>query len=79
MLGEEFASAGLGLNIPLSKIFNNWWCERMLTSSQNVEDLEGPDQCRHMMYNAGVKLTFGAKSNSPASVYKSQVDDALIR
>jgi hypothetical protein len=26
----------------------------------------------------GVKLTFGAKSNSPASVYKSQVDDALI-
>jgi hypothetical protein len=30
------------------------------------------------MYNAGVKLTFGAKSNSPASVYKSQVDDALI-
>jgi hypothetical protein len=32
----------------------------------------------HMMYNAGVKLTFGAKSNSPASVYKSQVDDALI-
>jgi hypothetical protein len=42
--GEEFASAGLGLNIPLSKIFNNWWCEGMLTSSQNVEDLEGPDQ-----------------------------------
>jgi hypothetical protein len=50
----------------------------MLTSSQNVEDLEGPDQLQtHMMYN-GVKLTFGAKSNSPASVYKSQVDDALI-
>jgi hypothetical protein len=24
--GEEFASAGLGLNIPLSKkFFNNWW------------------------------------------------------
>jgi hypothetical protein len=51
----------------------------MLTSSQNVEDLEGPDQLQtHMMYNAGVKLTFGAKSNSPASVYKSQVDDALM-
>jgi hypothetical protein len=32
----------------------------MLTSSQNVEDLEGPDQLQtHMMYNAGVKLTFG--------------------
>jgi hypothetical protein len=30
----------------------------MLTSSQNVEDLEGPDQLQtHMMYNAGV-MTF---------------------
>jgi hypothetical protein len=68
------------LNIPLSKIFLITGGARgMLTSSQNVEDLEGPDQYRtHMMYNAGVKLTFGAKSNSPASVYKSQVDDALI-
>jgi hypothetical protein len=32
--GEEFASAGLGLNIPLSKIFNNWWCERNAFESE---------------------------------------------
>jgi len=78
--GEEFASAGLGLNIPLSKNFLITGGARgMVTSSQDVEDLQGPDQLQtHMMYNAGIKLTFGAKSKNPRSVYQSQLDDALM-
>jgi hypothetical protein len=37
----------------------------MLTSSQNVEDLEGPDHSEHtQMYNAGVKMRLRAKSNN---------------
>ncbi|UQD55039.1 hypothetical protein [Flavobacterium sp. K5-23] len=78
--GEEFASAGLGLNIPLSKNFLITGGARgMVTSSQDVEDLAGTDQLQtHMMYNAGMKLTFGAKSKSPSAVYQSQLDDALV-
>jgi hypothetical protein len=78
--GEEFASAGLGLNIPLSKNFLITGGARgMVTSSQNVEDLEGPDQLQtHIMYNAGIKLTFGAKSKDPKVIYQAQLDDALM-
>ncbi|WP_418262108.1 hypothetical protein [Flavobacterium faecale] len=78
---EEFASAGLGLNIPLSKNFLITGGARgILTSSQDVEDLSNPDQLQtHMMYNAGVKLTFGAKSKNPDDIYQSQMDTALER
>jgi hypothetical protein len=78
--GEEFASAGLGLNIPLHKnILITGGARGMVTSTQDIEDLGGPDQLQtHMMYNAGIKLTFGAKSKDPKTIYQSQLDDALM-
>lgn len=76
---QEFASAGLGLNIPLSKnILITGGARGMITSGSNVEDLASPDELQtHIMYNAGIKLTFGNKSVKPSSVYNNQLDDAL--
>ncbi|WP_339888323.1 hypothetical protein [uncultured Flavobacterium sp.] len=77
---QEFASAGLGLNIPLSKhILITGGARGMVTSGSNVEDLSSPDKLQtHIMYNAGLKLTFGKKSKNPNDVYNDQVDDALL-
>lgn len=77
--GQEFASAGLGLNIPLGKNFLITGGARgIVTSGQEVQNLGNPDQLQtHMMYNAGLKLTFGAKSTNPNYVYESQLDNAL--
>lgn len=76
---QEFASAGLGLNIPLSKnILITGGARGMVTSSSDVEDLTSPDKLQtHIMYNAGLKLTFGKKSKNPNDVYNEQVDEAL--
>lgn len=77
--GEKFASAGLGLNIPLSKNFLiTGGARAMVSSSDNVEDLSNPDALQtHIMYNAGLKLTFGAKSKDPEEIYKNQVGETL--
>ncbi len=77
--GQKFASAGLGLNIPLSKnILISGGMRGMVSSSANIEDLTGPDELQtHIMYNAGLKLTFGAKSKNPDAIYQAQVDEAL--
>jgi hypothetical protein len=76
---EEFASAGLGLNIPLTKnILITGGVRGLITSASNVEDLTTPEQLQtHIMYNAGLKLTFGKKSTDPYDVYQSQLDEAL--
>jgi len=76
---QEFASAGLGLNIPISKnILITGGARGMITSGSNVEDLASPDELQtHIMYNAGIKLIFGNKSVKPSSVYNNQLDDAL--
>ena len=77
--GEEFASAGLGLNIPLGRNFLiTGGARAMVTSSLDVEDLTGPDALQtHMMYNAGIKMTFGAKSKDPKDIYNNQLNNAL--
>jgi hypothetical protein len=76
---QEFASAGLGLNIPLSKnILITGGARGMVTSGSNVEDLSSPDKLQtHIMYNAGLKLTFGKKDKKPTAVYNEQADDAV--
>jgi hypothetical protein len=77
--GQKFASAGLGLNIPLSKnILIIGGVRGLITSSQEIEDLTGPEALQtHIMYNAGIKLTFGKNSKNPDDIYNSQLDDAL--
>ncbi|HSQ45811.1 MAG TPA: hypothetical protein VLM44_02715 [Lutibacter sp.] len=75
----EFASAGLGLNIPLSKNFLiTGGARALVTSGQNVEDLQSPNELQtHLMYNAGIKITFGKKSASPDDIYDSNMNEAL--
>ena len=76
---QEFAQAGLGLNIPLSKnILITGGVRGLITSSSDVEDLQTPDDLQtHIMYNAGLKLIFGGKSTNPRDVYSSQLNSAL--
>ncbi|WPR71481.1 hypothetical protein SLW70_16330 [Flavobacterium sp. NG2] len=79
--GQEFASAGLGMNIPLGKnLLITGGARGIITSGQEVQNLGNPDELQsHMMYNAGLKLTFGAKSTNPNKVYQSQLDNALTK
>ena len=77
--GQEFAQAGLGMNIPLGKnLLITGGARGIITSGEDVQNLGNPDQLQtHIMYNAGLKLTFGAKSENPDELYKAQLDDAL--
>lgn len=77
--GEEFASAGLGLNIPLGKnLLITGGVRGMVTSSADVQDLSGPDNLQtHMMYNVGLKFAFGAKEDKTKYIVNSKIDTAL--
>ena len=74
--GQEFASAGLGMNIPLGRNFLMTAGVRgIVTSGQEIENLGNPDQLQtHIMYNLGIKLAFGAKAEDPTNVYKAELE-----
>ncbi|WP_159085955.1 hypothetical protein [Flavobacterium faecale] len=76
---EKFATAGLGLNIPLSKhILITGGARGMITSAADVADLTSPDNLQtHIMYNVGVKLSFGGKKADPNAVYDAQLNEQL--
>jgi hypothetical protein len=76
---EKFASAGLGLNIPLSKhILITGGARGMITSAADVSNLTSPDNLQtHIMYNAGFKLSFGGKKANPNDVYNAQLNEQL--
>ena len=76
---EEFAAAGLGLNIPLSKsILITGGVRGMITSGADIDDLTSPDDLQtHIMYNAGIKLSFGGKKANPNEVYNAQLNEQL--
>ena len=76
---QEFAQAGLGLNIPLSnRILITGGVRGLITSASDVEDLTSPEDLQtHIMYNVGLKLAFGGKSSNPNDVYNSQLNSAL--
>jgi len=76
---EEFASAGLGLNIPLSKnILITGGVRGMITSAADVADLSSPDNLQtHIMYNAGIKVSFGGKKTNPDEVYNAKLNEQL--
>jgi hypothetical protein len=76
---QEFAQAGLGLNIPLSKhILITGGVRGLITSASDVEDLQTPNDLQtHIMYNAGLKLIFGGKKSNPNDVYDSQVNQMM--
>ncbi len=74
--GGEFASGGLGLNIPLgNRVLINGGARAVLTSGQNTLDITLPAEIQtHVLYNAGVKFTLGKKSKSPDVVYKENLN-----
>jgi hypothetical protein len=76
---EEFASAGLGLNIPLSKnILITGGARGMITSAVDATAISNPDNLQtHIMYNAGIKLSFGGKKTNPEAVYEAQLNEQL--
>lgn len=77
--GGEFATGGLGLNIPLGKhILITGGARAMVTSGGNVTDITNTDDIQtHIFYNAGLKFTLGKKSKSPKTVYQENVDQVL--
>lgn len=71
----EFASGGLGLNIPLGKgVLISGGLRALVSSGQNVEDISSTaDIQTHIMYNAGIKFALGKKSKSPETVLNEKV------
>ncbi len=74
--GSEFATGGLGLNIPLSnRILITGGARAMLTSGESALDISEPNDIQtHILYNAGIKFSIGKKSKSPNEVYKEKFD-----
>lgn len=74
--GGEFATGGLGLNIPLGKhVLISGGARAMITSGENVIDIVNTDDIQtHIFYNAGLKFTLGSKSKVPNTVYRESLD-----
>lgn len=74
-----FANAGLGLDIPLGRtILITGGVRAMATSTRNITDLNGPDVLQsHIMYNAGIKIQVGKKSNQPQQSTATNQTNAL--
>ena len=74
--GGEFATGGLGLNIPLGKhVLISGGARAMITSGENVTNIINTDDIQtHIFYNAGLKFTLGAKSKAPNAVYRENLD-----
>ncbi|MBO0592468.1 hypothetical protein I2486_13760 [Cellulophaga sp. E16_2] len=75
----EFATGGLGLNIPLGKrLLISGGVRAMLTSGAAVENVNATDDLQtHLMYNVGLKLSLGKKSVAPENVYNENLNNAL--
>ncbi len=73
--GGEFATGGLGLNIPLGKrVLINGGAKAMVTSSKSAVDISAPDDLQtHLMYNVGIKFTLGRKSKSTEVIYNKSL------
>ena len=77
--GGEFATGGLGLNIPLGKhVLITGGARAMLTSGENVTDITNTDDIQtHIFYNAGIKFSLGKKSKAPSMVYQENLEREL--
>ncbi len=77
--GTEFASAGLGLTVPLGKnVAITGGARAMVTSGADITDINGPkDLQTHFMYNVGLKFNLGKKSKSPNIIYQDNLNKEL--
>ncbi len=76
---KGFAMGGFGVNLPFSKYVNaTGFVRSVLTTSQNIEDLAGPDQLNNS-WNYGVSLNFNlGKNQQEIEVVKQDAFDAYI-
>ena len=76
---SEFATGGLGLNIPLGKrLLISGGARAMITSGADIEDVNATDDLQtHLMYTAGLKLSLGKKSTAPQEVYDENLSKEL--
>ena len=65
----EFATGGLGLNIPLGRrILISGGLRAMFTTGEDIANISIPNEIQtHLMYNAGIKFTIG-KNAKEASI-----------
>jgi hypothetical protein len=79
--GGEFASGGLGLNVPLGKrVLLTGGARGMLMSGEKVLDISVIDDIQtHVMYSAGVKFTLGKKSPATEEVYQKTLNADVER
>ena len=77
--GSEFATGGLGLNIPLGKnVFITGGVKAMATLGKDVLNLDSPDDVQaHLVYNAGLQFSLGKKSEQPHAVYEQELQTQL--
>ena len=77
--GAGFAMGGLGLDIPLGRnVSITGGVKALLTSSENIEDITGTEDLQtHVMYNAGLKFSFGKRSTSPQAIYQKNLNREL--
>lgn len=77
--GTEFASAGLGLTIPLgSNVSITGGARALVTSGTDITDINEPkDLQSHLMYNVGVKFNLGKKSDSTEKIYQDNLNKEL--
>ncbi len=73
--GNEFASGGLGLNIPLGKrVLISGGARAMITSAEKAEDIQVPGNLQtNIMYNAGIKISLGRNSKSTDVIYQENL------
>ena len=77
--GTEFASGGLGLDIPLGRnLLISGGVRAMVTSGMDITDISAPDDIQtHFMFNAGLQFSLGRKSESPDNVYQKTLQKEL--
>ena len=77
----EFATGGLGLNIPLGRrVLISGGLRAMFTSGEDIANISAPNDIQtHLMYNAGIKFTIGGKSKAPSKVYDEKVANELSK
>lgn len=81
LVSQAFASGGLGASLNLSRNFRLVGTYKaLLTTGNNVEDLESTDQIRtSSQWTAGINLVFGKKAKRPEAMFTSTAQAQMQR
>lgn len=81
LVSQAFASGGVGASLNLSRNFRLVGTYKaLLTTGNNVEDLESTDQIRTSnQWTAGINLVFGKKAKRPEAMFASTAQAQMQR